>query len=103
MEGCRWSKRVGRWSNRTGVRRYGTVIPSEARDLGRMRCDQSWVYILSSTTRVLYTGCTSDLLRRMYQHKNGLIPGFTNRYSVRGSFGTTPVPTFLPWSPANAK
>ena len=40
------------------------------------------VYILSSTARVIYTGSTSNLLRRMYQHKHGLIPGFTSRYAV---------------------
>ena len=47
-----------------------------------MRSDLYWVYILSSTTRMLYTGCTSDLLKRMYQHMHGLFPGFTKRYSV---------------------
>jgi putative endonuclease len=40
------------------------------------------VYVLSSTSRVLYVGCTSDLLRRVYQHKFGLLPGFTKRYQV---------------------
>jgi putative endonuclease len=40
------------------------------------------VYILSSTSRVLYTGSTSNLFRRMYQHKRGLIPGFTKRYAI---------------------
>jgi putative endonuclease len=47
-----------------------------------MRSDRYWVYMLSSTTRVLYTGATSNLVRRMYQHKHGLFPGFTKRYSV---------------------
>jgi putative endonuclease len=41
-----------------------------------------YVYILASHSRVLYTGITSDLRRRMYQHKQGLIPGFTAEYSV---------------------
>jgi putative endonuclease len=47
-----------------------------------VRSDRYWVYILSSNSRVLYTGCTSNLLRRIYQHKHGLIPGFTKRYAV---------------------
>jgi putative endonuclease len=48
-----------------------------------MRPDRSYcVCILSSNARVLYTGSTSDLLRRVYQHKHGLIPGCTSRYAV---------------------
>jgi putative endonuclease len=31
---------------------------------------------------VLYTGITSDLRRRVYQHKHRLIPGFTADYAV---------------------
>ena len=41
-----------------------------------------YVYLLASTTRVLYTGITSDLHRRVFQHKAGLIPGFTRRYKA---------------------
>jgi len=47
-----------------------------------MRSDRYWVYILCSTSRVLYTGSTSDIVRRIHQHKHGLIPGFTQRYSI---------------------
>ncbi len=49
-----------------------------------MRSDRCplYVYILSSQTRVLYTGSTSDLHRRMYQHQAGLFPGFTQEYHV---------------------
>lgn len=42
-----------------------------------------FVYILTTRKNtVLYTGVTSDLMGRIYQHKNGLIEGFTKRYSV---------------------
>lgn len=41
-----------------------------------------YVYIMASQSRVLYTGITSDLQRRMYQHKHHLITGFTSRYNV---------------------
>lgn len=44
--------------------------------------DQFFVYILASRSRVLYTGVTRDLLRRVYQHRQGEIPGFTRKYSV---------------------
>jgi putative endonuclease len=40
------------------------------------------VYILASTSRVLYAGIASDLHRRVFQHKAGLIPGFTRDYRV---------------------
>ena len=40
------------------------------------------VYILASRTRVLYIGVTSDLTKRLHEHKKKLIPGFTARYNV---------------------
>ena len=41
-----------------------------------------YVYILTNTTRTLYVGVTNDLERRMYEHKNKLVPGFTSKYNV---------------------
>ena len=41
-----------------------------------------FVYILASRSGVLYTGVTRDLLRRIYQHRQGEIPGFTRKYEV---------------------
>jgi putative endonuclease len=43
---------------------------------------QFFVYILASRSRVLYTGVTRDLLRRVYQHRNGEVPGFSRKYQV---------------------
>ncbi len=40
------------------------------------------VYILASRSRNLYTGVTDDLQRRMIEHRQGLIPGFTTRYRI---------------------
>jgi len=41
------------------------------------------VYILASKTNgVLYTGVTSNLLKRIWQHKNNLVKGFTSKYNV---------------------
>jgi putative endonuclease len=44
---------------------------------------QPCVYILASQPRgTLYTGVTSDLTQRVWQHKQHLVVGFTQRYAV---------------------
>ncbi len=43
----------------------------------------NFVYLMSNFTRtVLYTGVTSDLRRRVFEHKHGLRSGFTQAYHV---------------------
>ena len=42
-----------------------------------------FVYILASKRNgTLYIGITSNLIKRIWEHKNNLIKGFTKRYSV---------------------
>lgn len=42
-----------------------------------------YVYILTNqSNRVLYTGITNDLERRVYEHRNKLIKGFTSKYNI---------------------
>ena len=42
-----------------------------------------YVYILfNSRNGTLYTGVTSDLINRIYEHKNKMTEGFTNKYAV---------------------
>lgn len=40
------------------------------------------VYIMASRSRTLYTGVTNDLERRIYEHKQKLVPGFTAKYNI---------------------
>ena len=43
----------------------------------------SYVYIMTNiTNRVLYVGVTSNLVKRIYEHKNHLIKGFTEKYNI---------------------
>ena len=42
-----------------------------------------YVYLLTNKTNaVLYTGVTNNLERRIYEHKNKMVEGFTKRYNV---------------------
>ncbi|MDD4092626.1 MAG: GIY-YIG nuclease family protein [Smithellaceae bacterium] len=44
---------------------------------------QFYVYIMTNKNNaVLYTGVTNDLKRRVYEHKNKLLDGFTKKYNV---------------------
>jgi putative endonuclease len=43
---------------------------------------QFHVYILASKTRRLYVGMTSDLARRIWEHRTKAIHGFTSRYNI---------------------
>jgi putative endonuclease len=40
------------------------------------------VYILASRSRRIYTGVTGDLDRRVIEHRQGIVDGFTKRYRI---------------------
>jgi putative endonuclease len=41
-----------------------------------------YVYIMTNNSKTLYTGMTNDLTRRVYEHKQKLTPGFTQKYNI---------------------
>ena len=41
-----------------------------------------YVYIMGSKSGTLYVGITSDIKKRVYEHKNHLLPGFTDKYNI---------------------
>lgn len=44
---------------------------------------QSYVYIMTNkTNRVFYTGVTSNLQKRVYEHKEKLVEGFSKKYNI---------------------
>jgi len=43
---------------------------------------QYYVYIITNTSKTLYTGVTDNLERRVHEHKEKLIEGFTKRYNI---------------------
>lgn len=56
-------------------------MPSAWQNLGAMS-KTFHVYMLAGKSGVLYTGVTSDLVRRVWEHKQKCIPGFTQRYNL---------------------
>ena len=47
-----------------------------------MRSKILYVYIMASRSGTLHIGVTNDIARRTYEHKHGLVAGFTSKYKV---------------------
>src|SRR5262249_34291990 len=43
---------------------------------------QYWTYIATNRSKTLYTGVSNDLPRRMWEHKNRVVAGFTSKYLI---------------------
>jgi len=45
---------------------------------------EAWVYIMTNRPNgVLYVGVTSDIARRVWEHREGRVEGFTHRYRLK--------------------
>ena len=43
-----------------------------------------WVYVLTNKPRgTLYVGVTNELVRRIFEHREGAVAGFTKRYGLK--------------------
>ncbi len=48
-----------------------------------MLVKQYYIYIMTNfNNKVLYIGVTNNLVKRVFEHKNKLLPGFTSKYNV---------------------
>ena len=48
-----------------------------------MRIHQYYIYIITNKRHtVLYTGVTNDLVRRCFEHRNGVVAGFSKKYNL---------------------
>ncbi len=48
-----------------------------------MKNHNYYIYILTNKyNKVLYVGMTNDLVRRLYEHKNKMLEGFTKKYNI---------------------
>jgi putative endonuclease len=66
----------------TSQLRHSGLVP-ESKEVYCMSKKSGYVYILASKYNgTLYVGVTSDLIKRIYQHKNDLADGFTKKYAV---------------------
>jgi putative endonuclease len=69
---------------RTIIIKYVIAKPRSGCGDPKVNMKQPAVYIMASKINgTLYTGVTSNLVQRVFQHRNGLIPGFTNRYGCK--------------------
>ena len=69
---------------KTGIQGFCTfVIPWLDQGIQKRTMKSFYVYILCNKRNgTLYTGMTSDLLKRIYEHKNNLTDGFTKQFNL---------------------
>ena len=66
----------------THVEQFAVLFGCLSNIQGSIMCS-SYVYILASQRNgTLYVGSTLDIIKRTWEHKNKVIPGFTAKYNV---------------------
>ena len=68
--------------SRCFVPQHDIVIEILSFSCGSKIMHNYYVYIMTNNSKTLYTGMTNDLTRRVYEHKQKLIPGFTQKYNI---------------------
>lgn len=59
------------------------VIPNECEKSYMSEVGKYYVYLITNwNNKVMYVGVTNNLERRLYEHKNKLIKGFTEKYNL---------------------
>ena len=56
-------------------------FPGERDEVARVKT--MYVYIMANDARTTYIGVTSDLEGRVWEHRNGTVPGFTSRHGLK--------------------
>ena len=61
-----------------------TIETTEQSKIGwrQNRMNQYYVYIMTNGVRTLYIGVTNDLVRRVFEHKEKVVEGFTKKYNI---------------------
>jgi putative endonuclease len=68
--------------SRHSTERNLALLSDQGAKLGVRRLKNYYVYIMASASRTLYTGVTSNLERRVLQHRRKLLGKFTARYKI---------------------
>ena len=53
-----------------------------------------YVYIMTNQSRTLYVGVINDIRKRAWEHKTGLVEGFTKHYNINTLIMSNPSMTF---------
>lgn len=60
-----------------------SMSKANARNLKSMKNHIYYIYLLTNwNNKVMYVGMTNDLRRRIFEHKNKLLEGFTKKYNI---------------------